>query len=407
LKEAAKYAAFCFVRGEGADLAENYCIFASNFFPNDGRVARYTYSLAKRLQSKGKNVFIVTNNVFGLSSFENSDGIKIYRLPCYNLAGGYFPLICYDSEAKGILSILKKIKFKAVIVNNTFHFHSLIGAMFGKANKAKVITICHTSAYVKRRNPVANFFIHIYEHIIASLLKLYTDEFYGVCKASSKWLKRFGIKSKGELYNSVSAELVNSCLKSSGVSFKEKYGIDVPIITYAGRLIDEKGLDMLISAFKTVKKEYPAALMITGDGEYRESLSEETEEGIYFLGELDFQNLISLLGETDIFCLPIDYPERVSSGVFEAASAGAFIITTESGGAEELINSEERGIILFENNEETIAEALKKALSDEEYRKTAVQKCKRAIWNRFSIEKTARTIIESAENFIEEEEEFI
>jgi glycosyltransferase involved in cell wall biosynthesis len=113
------------------------------------------------------------------------------------------------------------------------------------------------------------------------------------------------------------------------------------------------------------------------------------------------------LGETDIFCLPIDYPERVSSGVFEAASAGAFIITTESGGAEELINSEERGIILSENNEETITEALKKALSDEEYRKTAVQKCKRAIWNRFSIEKTARTIIESAENFVEEEEEFI
>ena len=388
-------------------MAENYCIFASNFFPNDGRVARYTYSLAKRLQSKGKNVFIVTNNVFGLSSFENADGIKIYRLPCYNFLGGYFPVLCYDREAKGIFSILKKIKFKAVIVNNTFHIHSLIGAMLGKANKAKVITICHTSAYVKRRNPVANFFIHIYEHIIAFFLKLYTNEFYGSCKASSKWLKRFGIKSKGELYNSVSAELISSCLKSSGVSFKEKYGVDVPIITYAGRLSDEEGLKMLISAFKKVKEEIPAALMITGDGELRENLSEETEDGIYFLGELDFHNIISLLGETDIFCLPIDYPERVSSGVFEAASAGAFVITTESGGAEELINSEERGIILFENNEETIAAALRKALSDEEYRKAAVQKCKRAIWNRFSIERTAKTIIESAENFVEEDEEFL
>lgn len=388
-------------------LAENYCIFASNFFPNDGRVARYTYSLAKRLQSKGKNVFIVTNNVFGLSSFENADGIKIYRLPCYNFLGGYFPVLCYDREAKGIFSILKKIKFKAVIVNNTFHIHSLIGAILGRQNKAKVITICHSSAYVRRKSDIANFFIHIYEHIIAFFLKLYTNEFYGSCKASSKWLKRFGIKSKGELYNSVSAELISSCLKSSGVSFKEKYGVDVPTITYAGRLSDEEGLKMLISAFKKVKEEIPAALMITGDGELRENLSEETEDGIYFLGELDFHNIISLLGETDIFCLPIEYPERVSSGVFEAASAGAFVITTESGGAEELINSEERGIILFENNEETIAAALRKALSDEEYRKAAVQKCKRAIWNRFSIERTAKTIIESAENFVEEDEEFL
>ena len=388
-------------------MAENYCIFSSNFFPNVGRVARYTYNLAKKLQSRGKNVFIVTNNVFGLPSFENDNGIKIYRLPCYNLLKGYFPIICYDEEAKGILSILKKVKFKAVIVNNTFHIHSLIGARLGRANKAKVITIGHSSAYVKRKNPILNFIIHIYEHIIAFFIKLYTDEFYGVCKASSRWLKRFGIKSKGELYNSVNSEIIESAVASPVISYKEKFSIDVPVITYAGRLEEEKGLEKLISAYKRIKEEIPSVLMITGDGELRESLSEIKEDGIYFLGQLGFYELTSLLGESEIFCLPIDYPERVSSGVFEAASAGAFVITTENGGAEELIDSEAKGIILSENTEETIAAALKKALTDEKYRKSAVKKCQKAIKNRFSLEKTADTIIESAEEIKEQEDEMI
>lgn len=385
-------------------MAENYCIFSANFFPNVGGVSRYTYNLAKKLQSKGKNVFIVTNNVFGLSTFENADGIKIYRLPCYNFLKGMFPVICYDEEAKGILAILKRIKFKAVIVNNRFHIHSLIGAHLGKACKAKVITVEHGSAYVRVKNPITNFFIRIYEHLITFFIKRYTDEFYGISKESSKWLKRFCIKSKGEMYNSINAEAVESTVASPVKSYKKSLKIKSPIVTYAGNLDQDKGVEKLIEAYKEIKKEIDCSLVITGDGNLKSTLVDRESEGIYFLDRLNYFEVTSLFGESDIFCLPIDYHERVSSGVFEAAAAGAFVITTEGAGAYELIDSEEKGIILKENTVENITAALKKALTDEKYRRSAVKKCKKVIRDVFSLERTVEKIIEVSESDKEDEE---
>ena len=105
-------------------------------------------------------------------------------------------------------------------------------------------------------------------------------------------------------------------------------------------------------------------------------LKKENHPDVIYLGKLDFDHVISLYHQSDVFCLPTDYPEGFPTTVLEAAASDCYVIATEKGGSGELILSEEYGMILQENNAKNIAEAIKKAILDDKYRASAIKKAK-------------------------------
>lgn len=52
----------------------------------------------------------------------------------------------------------------------------------------------------------------------------------------------------------------------------------VPVILSVGRLVPQKGFDILLKAFKKVVNEIDARLLILGEGTEKESLSELAED---------------------------------------------------------------------------------------------------------------------------------
>ena len=78
--------------------SKTYCIFAAQYFPHLGGVERYTYNLAKQLIQDGNKVIIVTSNVYHLKNHELVNGIPVYRIPCYNLLEGRYPVIKFNKE---------------------------------------------------------------------------------------------------------------------------------------------------------------------------------------------------------------------------------------------------------------------------------------------------------------------
>jgi len=46
-----------------------------------------------------------------LKEFEIENGIKIYRLPCYNLMNGRFPTVKFNGEYRKLMRMLKKQKY--------------------------------------------------------------------------------------------------------------------------------------------------------------------------------------------------------------------------------------------------------------------------------------------------------
>lgn len=354
---------------------KRYCIFAAQYLPHMGGVERYTYNLAKKLIENGSEVTVVASNTEGLSIYEEAEGIRIYRVPCINLLEGRYPVLKPNKAFRKIHKELMAQHFDMVIVNTRFYLHSLYGMRFAKKRKIPCIAIEHGTSHLSVHNKLFDAIGGIYEHALTKIDRLYCKDYYGVSEACNDWLKHFHIEAKGVLYNSIDVNEVEQMKNKAQPIYREKHNIprNAIVITFTGRLLKEKGLPSLLNVMDRICKERKDVyLLIAGDGDMQNEIEMRKTDHIIPLGRIDFEHVVTLLKESDIFCLP-SFSEGFSTSILEAAACDCYILTTARGGAKELLVSEEYGSIIPNNEENILYEELKKILSNEEKRVKAVE----------------------------------
>ena len=355
--------------------SKTYCIFAAQYFPHLGGVERYTYNLAKQLIQDGNKVIIVTSNVYHLKNHELVNGIPVYRIPCYNLLEGRYPVIKFNKEFWRIHRKLKSKKIDMVIVNTRFYLHSLYGMLFARQKKAKCITLDHGTSHLSVHNRFWDTVGEIFEHAFTKIDYLFCKEYYGVSKACNRWLGHFHIKAKGVLYNSIDLEEVEEIKDKVTTSYKKEYNIpeDTVVITFTGRLLKEKGLPSLLNVMDRLNEDgIKVCLFIAGDGDMQQEIEERKTDYIIPVGRLDFEHIVALLKESDIFCLP-SFSEGFSTSILEASACGCYIVTTARGGAKELLINEDYGCIIPNNQEDVLYKALRDVIADPDRREKGIE----------------------------------
>lgn len=378
-----------------------YCFFSAQYLPNIGGIERYTYYLAKKLTEHNDTVVVVTSKMKGQSFFEMADGVQIYRLPSFPCMDGRFPILQPCAAVKEIRLRLEHKEFDLVVVNTRFYIHSLYGMWFAKHNGIKCITIEHGSSHLTFNNKFLDKLEHLFEHTITFLGKRYCKDYYGVSLASCKWSGHFGIKSKGILYNAVDIDEIECLLDANTADYRTDYGIGEGdlVISYTGRLLQEKGIPQLLAAFKRLNSRKRMVLFLAGEGPLASFVQEAAEainrksgkKRVILLGKIDFPHIAALLKATDIFCLPSD-SEGLSTSVLEAAAAKCFIITTCSGGTKELLRGPEYGIVMPDNHVGTLVESLEQAIGNGQYRFQAAERTYTALKHKFTFDRTVEKI---------------
>lgn len=356
-------------------MGRSYCIFSAQYLPHMGGVERYTYNLAKKLIEMGNSVTVVTSNLQDQAEYEKMDGITVYRMPCMNLLDGRYPVLKMNSKFRKIHRILKNKKFDFVIVNTRFYIHSIYGQWFAHKKHVRVITIDHGSSHLSVGNPVLDFIGGIYEHLITKIGRLFCEDYYGVSSACISWLKHFHIKGKGILYNSVDVEGIESILNVKDKNYRMLYGIpeDAVVIAFTGRLLPEKGVPQLISAFETIQKKHQNIyLFLAGDGTLEKYAAGHKSDHLIPLGRRSFEDVVKLLAETDIFCLP-SFSEGFSTSILEAIVCQCYVVTTEKGGARETFPTDAYGMVIPNNEVAILTKALEKAIENPNERAKAVR----------------------------------
>ena len=143
----------------------------------------------------------------------------------------------------------------------------------------------------------------------------------------------------------------------------------------------------LVKAFDELKRE-DVYLFIAGDGEEHDSIKSMSSKHIILLGRITSDEIVALLKETDIFCLPSD-SEGMPTSVLEAAACKCYIVTTKQGGAKELVLDGKHGIIMEDNNLSTVIKALQKSLQDRKNREQGIELTYQRLQKYFTWDKVA------------------
>ena len=376
---------------------QHFAIFSANYHPNIGGVERFTEGIAHALEDMGHKVTIVTSNVFNLPSHECiSKGIDIYRLPCHPLLSGRLPVPRSNKEYKSLIADIASMKYDGILINTRFYPHSLQALAISRSLNITPLVLDHGSAYLTLGNPIIDVAVRIYEHAVTSMGKLICRaDYYGISERSCKWLKRFGIESNGVICNSIDAD--NYRYQASERNFKKECAIPSShlIACYIGRLIPEKGIDNLIASMRLIADK-PISLLVAGDGPLREIVCNAGIRNCHYLGRLNAKDIASLLTQSDVMCLP-SRSEGFATSLLEASACKTPSITSDVGGARELIPDSSYGIILKDVKPATIANALIFAQDNKACLGAAGEKSFELVKTNYSWESAATTLLQAFE----------
>jgi len=148
-------------------------------------------------------------------------------------------------------------------------------------------------------------------------------------------------------------------------------------ILFVGRLMEVKGVDVLIKAFsKFLENDSLSdyALDIVGDGPELDSLlhlarQEQIEEKIVFHGSKQRNEIADFYANADLFVLPskttaLGEKEGLGLVVLEAMMSGVPVIGTDCGGIKETIEHGKTGIIVAENDVDALHIAMVDLIKD-------------------------------------------
>lgn len=168
-------------------------------------------------------------------------------------------------------------------------------------------------------------------------------------------------------------------------------------VLFAGRLVDTKGVEVLLDAMTLVRAVVPGArLWIAGNGPCEEGLRRTAEtiglgHGVEFLGHCERDRLIELHRHADVLAAPALWPEPLPLTVLESMALGTPVVATAVGGHGDAVVDGWNGRLVPPGNSRALADALVPFLSEEATRRR-FEEASLAASERFRLSKLARVL---------------
>jgi teichuronic acid biosynthesis glycosyltransferase TuaC len=165
--------------------------------------------------------------------------------------------------------------------------------------------------------------------------------------------------------------------------------IDKKIIISVGGLVERKGFHRVISVIPEIKKRLPDVIyMVVGgpsvEGNYEPVLRQMVKElglekDVLFAGPQPHEKLHRWLSASDIFCLATSN-EGWANVFLEAMACGLPVVTTRVGGNEEVVVSEDYGLLFNIGDKQAMIDTILKALRKNWNREIIVRYAKSNSW---------------------------
>lgn len=370
-----------------------------------GGIASYMYEIGKAYTAQGHQVTIITASDDTRRSNDTSvDGIRVISL---SGADFWIPSVEGGSKLKKLRCIYRFKSYRKKIRQTIKELHNV-----------DIIEVADYGAEGLCLNNL-NIPIAVRLHTPQSLLR------YNLEVAKPQWWELHkSIPIKAEKYIFEHSKYITSCsqslldwtaqnfdisdaktaviknpVKIPKVADIKKEPNAKPTIFFAGTICDSKGVGELVDACNILRnKGIDIQLNLAGKGGLYKDYIEQTIttkgwDWVHFLGKLPREQVYTNYISADICCFP-SWWENMPMVVLESMALGALVVSTASGGTVEIIRNDVNGFLCEQQNSESLADTIEKALNLTESQRRQIQSnAIKTISTDFSIEKISAEML--------------
>lgn len=371
----------------------NVAIFASAFHPHMGGVEELVRQLAHTYEKQGVRAIVITHHwPTDLPTRENFEGIEVYRLPMpmpHELSGAKAYLksryMVWKHRAQNCAAVEEILRRHQ---SEVLHVQCVSGNGFYARAAAQTLGL---PLVVTAQGELSMDASHLYQRspALRSMLRdvLQSADFITACSASTlAELETFYGSPFGErarvIYNGIALEDFQGASPHAHAR---------PYILGIGRLVPQKGFDVLLRAFARANvKRFD--LILAGDGPEKPALEKLVQElGLegraHLVGRAARAEAVALFRGCAFFALPSRH-EPLGIVNLEAMAAGKAVVATRVGGVPEIVLGNQTGILVAPDDADALAGALNTLAEDEALRESfgraATERAREFAWPRIA-----------------------
>ena len=319
-----------------------------------GGVASHVTESAAALARKGHDVHVFTRRAPAQRAHDWIDGVHYHR--CNYVSHPDF-VDDVNNMCRAFVDRFFEVEdfvghFDVVHAHDWLTANAMIWIKQGRGHRC-IFTI-HSTEYARCGNSFPggrSHRIRIQERAGA----YWADRVVAVSRATKKeimWMYEAPDWKVSVVYNGVSPHRFDADIDPGGA--KRQYGIGPvdPTVLFCGRLVWQKGPDLLLEAIPAILKHYAnTKLVFVGDGDMRAGLEARARRmglwpAVRFLGFRAGDELVRLFKLADVVCVP-SRNEPFGIVVLEAWSARKPTVVSQNGGPDEFVRHEVNGLKIY------------------------------------------------------------
>ncbi len=191
------------------------------------------------------------------------------------------------------------------------------------------------------------------------------------------------------VYNTIDLDI--SSIPGDKGQLKKQF--DLPpqaiVCTGVGRLVPQKGFDILIEAFQKIASQVPDLYcLIIGEGDDKDTLTRQIQDAglesrIRLVGYFDRGHVLSVIKSSDIFVMPSRY-EGTPVALLEAAALACPILAACAGGIPELVTHDQHAYLVPTLDPAALAQGFVRMAGDREYARSLGENAQRRVRESFN-----------------------
>ncbi|MFF1254005.1 glycosyltransferase [Pseudarthrobacter sp. NPDC058329] len=370
-------------------------IAADTYPPHINGAAQFGYRLAKGMTGRGHNVHVLACRADNGKSFtEFRSEATVHRLRSHGVPTHEYFRICFPWEIKKEISLLfDRVKPDVVHIQS----HYMIGEhVLYEADKRGIRIVATNHFMPENLNPFLPF-PQWFKNIIG---KISWKDMGKVMGRADVVTTPTPLAARAMHQHAFLRKVLPLSNGIDSAAYELQPGEHIephahPTVVFAGRLAEEKHVDVLIEAIGKTPAELNVHLEVVGGGEVRSALENLVQrlglgDRVKFLGLVSDEDLRKTYIKADLFCMP-GTAELQSLVTLEAMSASTPVVLADAMALPHLVRDGENGYLFTPNDSDDLAKKITMILELPADQRAAMGQVSRQMVEPHSIEGTLQT----------------